>query len=160
MNAQIASPRRRFPQLVGHHEPDPFVAPQRCAFGPEWTACWPGWHVTAGLWDGNTVTGYLSVDNLLRKEPFSERDCELIRLYATAVGHLISLKRVEREVRTSGEGYRMLAENMSDTIWLMDLDLKITYISPSVTRQRGYTLDELNRFRSISRWRLDPLHVS
>jgi PAS domain S-box-containing protein len=38
----------------------------------------------------------------------------------------------------------MLAENMTDTIWLMDLDLKTTYISPSVIKQRGYTLNELN----------------
>ncbi len=38
----------------------------------------------------------------------------------------------------------MLAENMSDTVWLMDLSLRTTYISPSVTRLRGFTLDELN----------------
>ena len=38
----------------------------------------------------------------------------------------------------------MLAENMSDTVWLMDMNLRTTYISPSVTRLRGYTLDELN----------------
>ncbi len=103
-----------------------------------------GEHITAGLWDGKSVIGYLSVDNLLRKLPFSERDCEIIRLYATAIGHLTSLKRAEQEVRASEGRYRMLAENMSDTIWLMDLDLKITYISPSITKQRGFTLDELN----------------
>ena len=103
-----------------------------------------GEHVTAGLWDGKIVIGYISIDNLLRQRPFSDRDCEIIRLYATAVGHLISLKRAEREVRTSEERYRMLADNMTDTIWLMNLDLKTTYISPSVTKLRGYTLDELN----------------
>ena len=40
--------------------------------------------------------------------------------------------------------YRLLAENMSDTIWLMDLDLRPLYASPSVYRLRGYTLEELN----------------
>ena len=103
-----------------------------------------GMHVTAGLWDGKAVIGYISVDNLLRQRPITERDCEIIRLYASALGHLISVKRAEREVRASEERYRMLAENMTDTVWLMDLDLKTTYISPSVTKQRGYTLDELN----------------
>jgi len=47
------------------------------------------------------VIGYISLDNLLRKLPFSERDCEIIRLYATAIGHLTSLKRAEQEVRAS-----------------------------------------------------------
>ena len=103
-----------------------------------------GQHVTAGLWDGKAVIGFISVDNLLRQRPFSDRDCEIIRLYASALGHLISLKRTEEEVVASEERYRMLAENMTDTVWLMDLNLKTTYISPSVIRLRGYTLDEIN----------------
>jgi PAS domain S-box-containing protein len=103
-----------------------------------------GMHVSAGLWNGNSIIGYITVDNLLRQRPISDRDCEIIRLYASALGHLISLKHAEVELRTSEERYRMLAENMTDTIWLMDLELKTTYISPSVTKMRGYTLDELN----------------
>ncbi len=103
-----------------------------------------GMHVSAGLWDGKDVIGYLVVDNLLRQRPLDDNDCEIIRLYATALGHLISLKRTEQKLRTSEERYRMLAENMTDRIWLMDLNMKTTYISPSVTRQRGFTLDELN----------------
>jgi two-component system sporulation sensor kinase A len=32
---------------------------------------------------------------------------------------------------------------MSEGVWLMDMNLKTTYISPSVTRARGYSLEEL-----------------
>jgi diguanylate cyclase (GGDEF)-like protein/PAS domain S-box-containing protein len=64
-----------------------------------------GMHVFAGLWDGNTAIGYLTVDNLLRHRPISERDCEIIRLYASALGHLCSLKRAQEELRTSDERF-------------------------------------------------------
>jgi diguanylate cyclase (GGDEF)-like protein/PAS domain S-box-containing protein len=42
----------------------------------------------------------------------------------------------------SKERYRLLAENASDIIWTMDMNLRFTYESPSVTRIRGYTPEE------------------
>jgi PAS domain S-box-containing protein len=39
--------------------------------------------------------------------------------------------------------YRLIAENMNDAIWLMDLNFKFLYISPSMARARGSTLEEL-----------------
>jgi PAS domain S-box-containing protein len=38
--------------------------------------------------------------------------------------------------------YRLVAENMSDVIWMMDVSLQPTYISPSVERLRGFTPEE------------------
>ena len=38
--------------------------------------------------------------------------------------------------------YRLLAENATDVIWSMDPEGLITYISPSLTRQRGWTPEE------------------
>jgi PAS domain S-box-containing protein len=53
-------------------------------------------------------------------------------------------RKAQTSLRESEERYRVLAENMTDTIWLMDMNLHIIYASPSVIRQRGYTLEELN----------------
>ena len=46
--------------------------------------------------------------------------------------------------QNSEERYRILAENVTDTVWLMDLNFQVIYISPSVIRLRGFTLEELN----------------
>ena len=58
-----------------------------------------GARISAGLWDGTHVVGFLSVDNHRRHLPFSEYDKEIIRLYAFALGHLCTLKKAEEEVR-------------------------------------------------------------
>lgn len=56
----------------------------------------------------------------------------------------VNSQGTEESFQTSDERYRLLAENVTDTVWLMDMNLKVLYISPSVTRLRGYTLEELN----------------
>jgi two-component system sensor histidine kinase UhpB len=39
--------------------------------------------------------------------------------------------------------YRLLAENVSDVIWVSDLKANLVYISPSVERQIGYAAEEM-----------------
>jgi PAS domain S-box-containing protein len=53
------------------------------------------------------------------------------------------LENYTAELKESELKHRLLAENVTDTIWTMSLDpLRFTYISPSVTRMRGYSMDE------------------
>jgi PAS domain S-box-containing protein len=52
----------------------------------------------------------------------------------------IQAEEARQESETS---YRLLAENVTDVIWIADLDLRITYVSPSVTRMLGYEIQEL-----------------
>ena len=54
-------------------------------------------------------------------------------------------KLSEEMLKKSEAQYRLLAEHMKDTVWLMDMNLKTTYISPSVEKLRGYTLEELQQ---------------
>jgi diguanylate cyclase (GGDEF)-like protein/PAS domain S-box-containing protein len=41
--------------------------------------------------------------------------------------------------------YRLLADHMKDYVWIMDLDMNWTYISPSIEKHFGYTLEELKQ---------------
>jgi PAS domain S-box-containing protein len=51
-------------------------------------------------------------------------------------------KRAERVLKDREEKYRLLAENVKDLIWTLDLDRRFTYMTPSVSDILGYSPDE------------------
>ncbi len=54
-----------------------------------------------------------------------------------------ALELQQRKLQESERQYRLLAENVSDTIWVIDLaTLEFEFISPSVEKNRGFTVQE------------------
>ncbi len=51
-------------------------------------------------------------------------------------------KRIEEAVKESERKYRLITENATDMIFTMDMDFRFTYVSPSVTKILGYSVDE------------------
>lgn len=53
-------------------------------------------------------------------------------------------KIAEEELKQSEERYRTITENIKDVVWILDVEAeKFKYISPSVYRQRGFTVEEI-----------------
>ena len=51
-------------------------------------------------------------------------------------------KKAEEALRESEQKYKFLAEGMSDIVWIMDLNLKTLYVSPSIKTVLGFTQEE------------------
>ncbi len=52
-------------------------------------------------------------------------------------------KHVEEVLKDSEAKYRLLADNMVDGVWLLDMNLKLIYCSPSSEKQSGFTVQEI-----------------
>ncbi len=51
-------------------------------------------------------------------------------------------KLTEAALKKSERQYRLIAENTADVIIVLDLALRFTYVSPSIERLRGFTVEE------------------
>ncbi len=58
-------------------------------------------------------------------------------------------KRIEAALEESERRFRTLVETARDIIWTLDLDLKYTYVSPSITEALGYTVAEIMGTKSV-----------
>jgi PAS domain S-box-containing protein len=75
-----------------------------------------------------------------------------IRAFFNDLGEAIEYQVVGRDIteakeavfalRESEKRYRFITENTADMIWIMDLQLNLQYISPSVMKIRGFTVEE------------------
>ena len=72
----------------------------------------------------------------------SNNELELLVAIGKQMGIIIQKFESEKLLKESEEKYRLLADNINDMIWTMDLDLNITYVSPSVNSILGYTIQE------------------
>ncbi|MFW6224868.1 MAG: PAS domain S-box protein, partial [Bacteroidota bacterium] len=82
--------------------------------------------------NGNTVDVEYSA-NLLDKEQ---------KIIQAIVRDISADQATRHKLKKSEEQFRLIANNISDVIWTMDLDLNTNFISPSIIKLTGYTPEE------------------
>lgn len=98
----------------------------------------------AAMWDRQRIIGFLAADNLLSDRPISNRQCELLTLYATTVSHLCANKRAAEAVRESEFRYRTLIEGLSEVIHRTSLSTGMPeYVGPGSELVFGYTPEQI-----------------
>lgn len=65
--------------------------------------------IVAPMWNGTVSIGALSADTFLSGRPMSEDDQQLIALLARMLGHLVTIKRTEKQLRDSARELERLA---------------------------------------------------
>jgi len=84
--------------------------------------------------DGSTYYGFFSTAIIW---------IENEKYILSVIKNITELKILEKKLRESEEVHRLLADNANDVIWTMDLSGKFTYISPSVEKLRGFSVEEV-----------------
>jgi diguanylate cyclase (GGDEF)-like protein/PAS domain S-box-containing protein len=104
--------------------------------------------------DRRALRGEVSRLAAIRPLPQSDRTFEVRTApLRDAGGSIVGVCGIAREVtdqvaaeRRLAEGerrYRLLADNVADVLWTLDCSERYTYVSPSITRQRGFRPEEL-----------------
>ncbi|MFZ4462968.1 MAG: PAS domain S-box protein [Bacteroidales bacterium] len=62
--------------------------------------------------------------------------------FAIIVTDITKRKLDEEALQKSEEKYRLIAENSADVVFILDLEFNYVYLSPSVERLTGYSLEE------------------
>ncbi|MCP4673700.1 MAG: PAS domain S-box protein, partial [Desulfobacula sp.] len=74
----------------------------------------------------------------------AEKDGTPLSIIGT-IQDVTQYKQTEENLQKSENRYQLIAENISDVIWVLDMNFHNIYVSPSIYHQRGYTAEELSK---------------
>ena len=75
-------------------------------------------------------------------QALKDERADLLRVREKLKEEILVRIESEKALHKSEQQYRLLAENIHDVIWMMDMDFRVTYVSPSIERLQGWTPSE------------------
>lgn len=105
-------------RVLSHQAPQAFVE-HLPLYDHQGVPVGTGQNAIAGLWDGDKVIGVISVDNLITQKPITENWLEVLKLYATSLGYLVTRKRAQEaqaQLLTQVQDQSQKVHNIMDTV--------------------------------------------
>jgi two-component system, sensor histidine kinase and response regulator len=93
-----------------------------------------------------TVLGVINFFSSRHQKP-DDAMLTIMKAIGSQVGQFIERKRIEDELRTSEERFRLISETMRDIVCVFSPGGRVTYVSPSVKDLLGFKPEELHGMR-------------
>ena len=88
--------------------------------------------------------GVLAVENTNAHQHLAQSEISVLMGVASQTAASIINARSFKEIKKSEQRYRLLSDNITDVIWILDFSQsRFTYFSPSVERMQGFTPEEM-----------------
>lgn len=90
-----------------------------------------------------SLMGLLGFDNCHSCYQWTPGEIDAYTIVGSLIGSYLQRIAHEKHLRESEAKYRLLAENTDDVIWMMDLNYRYHFISPSIEKMLGFTPEEI-----------------
>jgi len=89
------------------------------------------------------LAGFIGLNNVTETEFWGSDDVFLLQIVLELIGTYLERKLAYEKLQENEKNYRLLTENITDVIFIQDMNLNITYASPSVEALTGYAPEEV-----------------
>jgi len=85
--------------------------------------------------------GFVGFDSVKQHHVYTETEKDLLKVFAQMLVNIQFRKLAEEELIESEFKYRHITENISDVVWITDLQFNMQFISPSVEKMIGESVE-------------------
>lgn len=89
------------------------------------------------------LIGFLGFDDIKEIRDWNDDDLKILQISSHIIGPAIERKQMEEGLRESEEKYRLITENVSDSISIINSDFYYVYVNKAFSDLMGYTIEDL-----------------